>query len=85
MIGLAPVGDTAPINMVDLLRNQKTLIGSYYGSASPHESFKTIQAFYLKGELNVESLITRRYKLDQINEGFDALDQGEDGRGVIVY
>jgi Zn-dependent alcohol dehydrogenase len=85
MIGLAPVGDTAPIDMVDLLRNQKTLAGSYYGSASPHESFKTIQDFYLKGDLIVDELVTRRYKLDQINEGFDALDRGEDGRGVIVY
>ena len=85
LIGLAPVGDTAPINMVDLLRNQKTLIGSYYGSASPHESFKTIEKLYLKGELVVDSLVTRRYKLDQINEGFAALDRGEDGRGIIIY
>ena len=26
-----------------------------------------------------------RYKLEEINEGFDALDRGENGRGVIVF
>jgi Zn-dependent alcohol dehydrogenase len=85
LVGLAPEGATAPINMVDLVRRQKTLVGSYYGSVSPHESFSRIVDFYLKGELDLESLVTRRYQLEQINEGFDALARGEDGRGVIVF
>ena len=39
-VGLAPVGATAPIDVVDMIRSQKTLVGSYYGSASPHETFR---------------------------------------------
>ena len=39
LVGLAPVGAEVPINMVELVRSQKTLIGSYYGSASSHETF----------------------------------------------
>ncbi|MDA1189374.1 MAG: Zn-dependent alcohol dehydrogenase, partial [Chloroflexi bacterium] len=81
LVGLAPEGATAPINMVDLVRGQKTLVGSYYGSASPHESFAKIVDFYLKSKLDLDSLVTRRYKLEEINEGFDALARGEDGRG----
>jgi Zn-dependent alcohol dehydrogenase len=85
MIGLGAVGDTAPIDMVDFLRNQKSLVSSYYGAASPHETFGKLVAFYLKGKLDVDSLITRRYPLDEINEGFDALARGEDGRGIILF
>ena len=85
LIGLAPVGDTAPIDMVDMVRKQKTLMGSYYGSASPHETFRKLVDFYLKGRLDIESLITRSYAFEQINEGFDALASGEDGRGVIAF
>ena len=85
MIGLGPVGDTAPIDMVDFLRNQKSLVSSYYGAASPHETFDKLVGFYLKGILDVESLITRRYALEDINEGFDALARGEDGRGIITF
>lgn len=85
LVGLAPVGDVAPINMVDLVRGQKTLVGSYYGSGSPHQTFARLVGWYLSGRLEVEDLITRRYGLEEINEGFDALARGEDGRGVIIH
>jgi len=85
MIGLGPVGESTEIDMVEFLRGQKTLLASYYGMASPHETFGKLVDFYLKGQIDVESLITRRYTFDQINEGFDALAAGEDGRGVITF
>ena len=85
LIGLGAVGESAPIDMVEMVRAQKTLMGSYYGSASPHESFKKIVDFYLAGKLDVESLIRQSYRLDQINEGFEAIARGEDGRGVIDF
>ena len=85
LVGLAPVGDAAPIDMVDLVRAQKTLVGSYYGSASPHRTFARLVEWYLAGRLSAGDLITRRYRLEEINEGFAALARGEDGRGVIVH
>lgn len=85
LVGLAPEGMTAGINLVDLVRNQKTLVGSYYGSASPHETFAKLVDFYTRGRIDVDSLITRRYPLEEINEAYDALARGEDGRGVIVF
>ena len=68
-----------------MIRYQKTLMGSYYGSISPHASFGTLVDLYLKGRIEIDGLIVRRYPLEQINEGFEALERGEDGRGVIVY
>lgn len=85
IIGLAPDGATAPVDLVEMIRHQKTLMGSYYGSVSPHETFGTLVDMYLKGRIEIDSLIVRRYSLEQINEAFDALAAGEDGRGVIVY
>ncbi len=85
LVGLAPEGMTADINLIDLVRNQKTLIGSYYGSASPHETFGKLVDFYTRGRIDVDSLITRRYPLEEINEAYDALGRGEDGRGVIMF
>jgi NDMA-dependent alcohol dehydrogenase len=85
IIGLAPTGETVPLNLVDLVRLQKNVVGSYYGSASPHETFNKLITFYQQGKLDIDGLITRRYELEQINEAFDALERGEDGRGVIVF
>jgi len=83
--GLAPLGEHSEINLTDLVRQQKHLVGAYYGSASPHETFRTMVDLYLRGVLLIDELVQRRYPLAQINEGFAALERGEDGRGVIVY
>ena len=85
VVGLAPLGDQAGIDLTDMVRTQKTLTGAYYGLASPHETFRTMIDLYQKGDLMVDEIIQRRYSLDQINEAFDALERGEDGRGVIVF
>lgn len=83
--GLAPLGDRAGIDLVDLVRKQKRIVGAYYGSASPHETFRTIVGLYLSGALKVDEVVQRRYPLQRINEGFDALERGENGRGVVVF
>jgi Zn-dependent alcohol dehydrogenase len=85
VVGLAPIGEQAGIDLVDMVRTQKMLTGAYYGLASPHETFRTMIDFYRKGDLLIDEIIQRRYALDEINEGFAALDRGEDGRGVIVF
>lgn len=85
IVGLAPLGERAGIDLVDLVRRQKHVVGAYYGSASPHETFRTVLDLYLKGDLRVDEIVQRSYSLDQINEAFDALDRGELGRGVVVF
>lgn len=85
VIGLAPDGMAAEIPLVDIVRNQKTLVGSYYGSASPHETFSKLFEFYRQGKIDIGSIVTRSYQLDEINEAYGALECGEDGRGVIVF
>ena len=85
IVGLAPDGMNAEIPLVELVRNQKTLVGSYYGSASPHETFRKLLSFYKQGRIDVGGMVTRRYKLDEINMAYEALERAEDGRGVIIF
>jgi S-(hydroxymethyl)glutathione dehydrogenase/alcohol dehydrogenase len=40
---------------------------------------------YRDGQLKLDELITRRYALDDINEGYRAMRDGENIRGVIVH
>ena len=85
IVGIAPTGAEAPINAVDLVRNEKTLRGTYYGSARPSVDFPRLVDLYQSGKLNLDDLVVRHYTLDQINEAYDDMDKGEVGRGVIVY
>jgi len=85
VVGIAPVWDMASIDPVALVRSEKVIKGTYYGSARPRQDMPRIVDLYLKGHIDIEGLITRRYKLEQINQAFDDLERGEVGRGVIVF
>ena len=85
IIGLAPDGDMADLNAVDMVRNSKKVLGSFYGSVTPHITFERIINFYKTGKLNIDTVIERTYSLDQINEAYDDLVSGKDGRGVIAF
>lgn len=40
---------------------------------------------YTEGKLKLDELITRHYRLEQINEAFADMEAGENARGVIVF
>lgn len=85
IVGLAPETDRSELEVTGIVRNQKHLMGCYYGSASPHETFNRVLDFYQRGLIDVAGQITRRYRLEEINEAFDDLVAGKPGRGVITY
>ena len=85
VVGIAPVGEKASISAVPLVRDEKVLKGTYYGSARCHVDMPKIVDMYPSGRLDIDGLIMRRYDLDQVNEAYDELDRGGIGRGVIVF
>ena len=40
---------------------------------------------YLKGELKLEELITRRYRIDEAPQAFADLESGRNARGILVF
>ncbi len=85
IVGIAPVGAEAAINAVDIVRNEKTMRGTYYGSTHASVEMPKLVDMYLAGKLNLDDLVVRHYSLDQINDAYDDMDKGEVGRGVIMY
>ena len=84
VVGISPWGTKAPIDPVALVRDDKLLRGSYYGSSRMSADMPKYIDMYLSGKLPLDDLVTRRYSLDQINEAYDDLQRGEIGRGVIT-
>ncbi len=85
LVGIAPFGAEAPLNAVDMVRNEKTVRGTYYGSTHARVDMPKFTDLYHAGKLNLDDLVVRQYTLDQINEAYDDMDKGEIGRGVIVF
>ena len=76
---------TINIPAVHLVAEERTLKGSYLGSAVPARDIPRFIELFKVGRLPVDKLITHRLTLDQINEGFDRLADGEAVRQVILF
>ena len=85
IIGAANSGEFPLINLADITIQQKSIVGSFYGSATPHNNFSTMIGLYMQGKIEIEKLITRRYTLENINLGMTAIKNGENGRGVVEF
>ncbi len=75
---------TASINLFELAMWQKEVKGTIFGSLNPRADIPALLDMYRSGTLKLDELITKRYPLDQINEGYRAMRDGENIRGVIV-
>ena len=66
------------------LMGEKRIRRSSYGGARPARDFPLLARAYLDGRLKLDELISRRIALDEINDGFAALQRGETIRSVVV-
>ena len=73
------------LSPVALVGMEKSLKGSYLGSCVPDRDIPNYLALYKGGRLQVDKLITHRLALDEINEGFERLAQGEAIRQIILF
>jgi len=64
---------------------EKRIIGTLFGSGNIRYDIPRLFELYTQGQLNLDDLITRTYRLDEINDGYEAMRNGENIRGVIVY
>ena len=84
-IGLPAPDKRLSIPAVSLVAEERTLRGSYMGSAVPSRDLPRFIALYRAGLLPVERLLTHRLRLGELNEGFDRLARGEAVRQVVVF
>jgi S-(hydroxymethyl)glutathione dehydrogenase / alcohol dehydrogenase len=85
LVGVTPMGSSTNFPGAILTRQEKTVAGSYYGTAVTARDFPLYADLYLKGKLDLERLISRTYSLDQINEAYADMLGGQTARGVIVF
>ena len=68
-----------------LIGYQRRIQGSIYGGCSPLVDVPRLIGLYQSGDLKLDELITRRYKLDEVNEGYADMLDGKNIRGVIIH
>ncbi len=79
-------GTSVELNAIDVLVNEKHFIGSIGGSCAPDRDFPRFLEWHDNGDLDLEAMVTQRYRLEDINEATAALEQGRiAGRAILEF
>lgn len=83
VVGLAPVGVEVSLPAIEFL-SEKTITGSYYGSADVHAALGQLVALVADGRLDVGEVVSDLIGLDGVQDALDRLRRGEGARSVVV-
>jgi NDMA-dependent alcohol dehydrogenase len=75
----------ANLGMYMFSMSGKRLQGTLYGNCNPRNDIPKLLKLYRRGELLLDELITNRYQLKDINQGWKDLEEGRNVRGLIDY
>ncbi|MEQ1726258.1 MAG: Zn-dependent alcohol dehydrogenase [Sphingopyxis sp.] len=84
ILGMMPLGEKVGLSAMDLLQSKK-LQGAIMGGNRFPVDIPRLVDFYLRGLLDLDSIIAERIPLGAINEGFDKMKRGDAARSVIVF
>jgi S-(hydroxymethyl)glutathione dehydrogenase / alcohol dehydrogenase len=84
LVGIPAIQTTATFSPFMMVYTEKKLTGSYYGSVRPSIDFPILADLSMAKRLDLDSMISRTYKFEEINDGFKNLAAGSVARGVIL-
>jgi len=84
VIGMIPMGQSIELPGYEFLFEKK-IQGSNMGSNRFRVDMPRLIDLYLDGRLKLDELVSRRLRLDEVNDGFDAMRSGEVARSVIIF
>jgi S-(hydroxymethyl)glutathione dehydrogenase/alcohol dehydrogenase len=81
-----PAAETAvTISMASLALSGKQLVGTIFGSANFREDIPHLLRLYDQGQLDLDSMVTRTYPLEAVNQGYADMLEGRNIRGVLSF
>ena len=83
VVGVAPRGVEVSLPAIELL-SERTLTGSYYGSADVATAVARIARLVLDGRLGLADVVSHVIRLDEVEAALERLRHGEGARSVVV-
>jgi len=82
-VGVPPLDAKVELPGPQLVRSEKVVTGTFYGSSRPGLDIPMIMRLYAEGRLPLDRLVTRRYPLKDVNKAFSDMNSGKVARGVL--
>jgi S-(hydroxymethyl)glutathione dehydrogenase/alcohol dehydrogenase len=83
IVGVGRAEQMVSFSAFEIFFNEKHLLGTIYGSADVRVDFARLLRLWKAGRLDLEGMITKRAKLDGINQAFDDMKAGRVIRTVV--
>ncbi len=84
ILGMMPLQHSVGLSAIDLLSGKK-LQGAIMGGNRFPVDIPRLVDFYMRGLLDLDSIVAETIPLSQINEGFEKMKKGDAARSVIVF
>jgi S-(hydroxymethyl)glutathione dehydrogenase / alcohol dehydrogenase len=84
ILGMMPLQHSVGLSAMDLLSGKK-LQGAIMGGNRFPVDIPRLVDFYMRGLLDLDSIVSERIPLSQINDGFEKMKKGDSARSVIVF
>lgn len=84
ILGMMPLDHQVGLGAMDLLGG-KRLQGAFLGGARFPVDIPKLVGFYLRGLLDLDSIVAETIQLERVNEGFEKMKTGDAARSVIVF
>jgi len=84
ILGMMPLQHSVGLSAMDLLSGKK-LQGAIMGGNRFPVDIPRLVDFYMRGMLDLDTIISETIPLERINEGFDQMKRGDSARSVIVF
>ena len=84
ILGMMPLAEKVGLSAMDLLSGKK-LQGGLMGSNRFPVDIPRLVDFYMRGLLDLDTIIADRMPLERINDAFDELRKGDTTRSVVVF
>jgi S-(hydroxymethyl)glutathione dehydrogenase/alcohol dehydrogenase len=85
VVGVTPMGAMVEIPGQMISLEEKSVIGSLYGSANMKRDMPRLVELYKGKKIKLDELVSKRIKLDQVNDAFADMEKGAVARSVIVF
>jgi S-(hydroxymethyl)glutathione dehydrogenase / alcohol dehydrogenase len=82
--GVAGKGEVLEVVPRFLITGRR-IAGASFGGAKGRDRVPELVETYMSGDLDLDSLVTRRIALDEVNDAFEAMERQEGIRTVITY
>jgi S-(hydroxymethyl)glutathione dehydrogenase/alcohol dehydrogenase len=83
-VGVSGIEQIVPVDMA-LFEWDKIYLNPLYGSCRPQRDFPLLLDLYSAGRLPLERLITRSYRLDDLDQAFADMRAGRNAKGVLLF